>query len=215
MMVMRVQRIETGLRALCAALAIQVAQGAMTASAQQDSPFRRNEPVVTVTPSPYVGFDTRDVKTLSPERIEGLRRGAGLGYALAAELNGLPGPMHVLELQKPLELSPDQLRRTQALFERMRKEAIAAGEALIAAEAHLDRMFVLGHASAERIAAQTQVAAAQEARLRAIHLTAHLEQAAILTPDQIASYVRLRGYQAPGAGHGSHGGHGGHPPLRQ
>jgi Spy/CpxP family protein refolding chaperone len=184
-----------------------------------ESPFRRNEPVITVTPSPspYVGFDTREVKTISPERLEGLRRGAGLGYALAAELNGLPGPMHVLELANGLQLTSEQRQRTQALFERMRKEAIAAGEALIAAEAHLDRMFQLGHASPDRIAAQTQVAAAQEARLRAIHLSAHLEQRDILTPGQIESYARLRGY---GAGHapGAHGGHtppAGHTPPRQ
>jgi Spy/CpxP family protein refolding chaperone len=172
----------------------------------QDSPFRRNEPVVTVTPSPYVGFDTRDVKTLGPERIEGLRRGAGLGYALAAELNGLPGPMHVLELAGQLELTPDQKQRTQALFEQMRRDAVAAGEQLIQAEAHMDRMFAMGHATAERIAAQTQVAAAQEARLRAVHLTAHLAMRDILTEGQVESYRRLRGYgTGPGApGHHPH-----------
>jgi Spy/CpxP family protein refolding chaperone len=189
----------------------------LAAPAQQDSPFRRSEPVVTVTPSPYVGFDTREVKTIAPERLEGLRRGAGLGYALAAELNGLPGPLHVLELADRLELDADQRRRTQALYERMRREATAAGEQLIQAEAHLDRMFALGHATAERIAAQTQVAAAQEARLRTIHLSAHLEMRDILTPGQIESYVRLRGYAAAG-GSGHHGAHPGHsgsaPPAR-
>jgi Spy/CpxP family protein refolding chaperone len=195
-----------------AVLAAAIVLAGSAAVAQgPESPFRRNEPVVTVTPSPYVGFDTREVKTIPPERLEGLRRGAGLGYALAAELNGLPGPMHVLELANGLQLTAEQRQRTQALFERMRREAIAAGEALIAAEAHLDRMFQLGHASAERIVAQTQVAAAQEARLRAIHLSAHLEMRDILTAGQIESYLRLRGYAAAEGGivHGP--GH--HPPA--
>lgn len=167
------------------------------AAQQRDTPFR-TDPPVSITPpnqpSPYLGFETRGVKTLSAERIEGLKRGAGLGYALAAEANGLPGPLHVLELAERLELDADQRSRTQKIFERMRKEAVAAGEALIAAEAHLDRMFAMGHATPDRIDAQTAVAAGQEARLRAIHLKAHLEMMDILRPEQVESYSRLRGY---------------------
>jgi Spy/CpxP family protein refolding chaperone len=150
------------------------------------------------------------VKTLSTERQEGLKRGAGLGYALAAELNGYPGPMHVLELADQLGLDADQKARTQRSFEKMRKEAIAAGEALIAAEAHLDRLFTQKQITYDRIEAQTAVAAGQEARLRAIHLKAHLEMAEILTPEQMESYARLRGYAG-----GQQQGHGGHkPPAR-
>jgi Spy/CpxP family protein refolding chaperone len=179
-----------------------------TARAQTDTPFRITPRDANPAPSPYVGFETRDVKTLAPERIAGLRAGAGLGYALAAELNGQPGPMHVLEMANRLELTPDQTRATQRVFEAMRKAAVEAGEALIAAEAHLDRMFQMRHATFERVNAQTAVIAAQEARLRAIHLNAHLEMMDILTPAQIESYSRLRGYQAAGAhqGQGVHGG---------
>jgi Spy/CpxP family protein refolding chaperone len=183
------------------------------AAQQRDTPFRV-EPQIVITPpsgqSPYVGFETREVKTLSSERQEGLRRGAGLGYALAAELNGYPGPMHVLELADQLGLDADQKSRVQRAFEKMRKEAIAAGEALIAAEAHLDRLFALKQVSYDRIDAQTAVAAGQEARLRAIHLKAHLEMAEILTPEQTESYNRLRGYVKA---EGNHTGHGaGHKP---
>jgi Spy/CpxP family protein refolding chaperone len=200
--------------ALLAALAV------LPASAQQrDTPFRV-EPQITITPgqqpSPYVGFETREVKTLSAERQEGLRLGRGLGYALAAELNGLPGPMHVIELAEPLGLDPDQKTRAQAVFNRMQKDAIAVGQALIAAEAHLDRMFQMKQATPDRVEAQTAVAAAQEARLRAIHLNAHLAMIDILTPEQIESYARLRGY-AGGAGtpgaHHHHQGPGGPGPT--
>ncbi len=132
------------------ALSFLAATTALSAQ-QRDTPFRV-EPQIVITPplgaqSPYVGFETREVKTLSTERQEGLKRGAGMGYALAAELNGLPGPMHVLELADQLGLDADQKSRVQKAFEKMRREAIAAGEALIAAEAHLDRIFALKQAT--------------------------------------------------------------------
>ncbi len=176
-------------------------------SQSRDTPFRV-EPQIVITPpsgqSPYVGFETRDVKTLSTDRQEGLKRGAGLGYALAAELNGYPGPTHVLELADQLGLDADQKSRVQRAFEKMRKEAIAAGEAVIAAEAHLDRLFVQKQVSYDRIDAQTAVAAGQEARLRAIHLKAHLEMVEILTPEQTESYNRLRGFVGVDGDHRGH-----------
>jgi Spy/CpxP family protein refolding chaperone len=188
------------LRLTFSALAIIILT-APVQSQNRDTPFRV-EPQIVITPpsgqSPYVGFETRDVKTLSTERQEGLKRGAGLGYALAAEMNGYPGPRHVLELADQLGLDADQKSRVQRAFEKMRKDAITAGEALIASEAHLDRLFALKQVSYDRIDAQTAVAAGQEARLRAVHLKAHLEMAEILTPEQTESYNRLRGYVASG-----------------
>jgi Spy/CpxP family protein refolding chaperone len=180
---------------------IGLAVAATQAAAQtRDTPFRI-EPQVIITPpaqpapSPYVGFETRDVKTLSAERIEGLKRGEGLGYALAAELNGFPGPRHVLDIGEQLELTEEQRQRTSVVYDRMRRDAVAAGEALIAAEAHLSRLFEMKHATYARIEAQTAVAAAQDARLRAVHLNAHLAMMEILSPAQVESYNRLRGYR--------------------
>jgi Spy/CpxP family protein refolding chaperone len=178
-----------------------LAASAMHAAAQQrDTPFKLEPQIVITpapTPSPYVGFETREVKTLSTERQEGLKRGAVLGYALVAELNGYPGPMQVLELADQLGLDADQKRRTFVIFEKMRKDAISTGEALIAAEAHLDRLFQLKQVTYDRVEAQTAVVAVQDARLRAIHLNAHLAMAEILTPEQRESYERLRGYGKP------------------
>jgi hypothetical protein len=193
-----------------AALSLAVV-ASIAAAQQRDTPFRV-QPQITIAPSPapspYVGFETREVKTLSTERQEGLKRGRGLGYALAAEMNGYPGPQHVIELAEPLGLDVDQKARAQAVFNKMQKDAIAAGEALIAAEAHLDRMFHQKQATPERVEAQTAVAAAQEARLRAIHLNAHLAMMQILTPDQIDSYGRLRGYVDKAEPQGGQHGHG-------
>ena len=48
-------------------------------------------------PQPYAGLDVRAVKALSDVQIADLRAGRGMGLALPAELNGYPGPTHVLE----------------------------------------------------------------------------------------------------------------------
>jgi hypothetical protein len=56
--------------------------------------------------SPYAGMQTRSIKALSTQQIDDLRTGRGMGLALAAELNGYPGPAHVLELSERLALSP-------------------------------------------------------------------------------------------------------------
>lgn len=48
--------------------------------------------------------------------------------AKAAELNGIPGPSHVLKMQADLALSVDQETSTQHIFEKMREDAVSEGE---------------------------------------------------------------------------------------
>jgi len=160
-------------------------------------------------PSPYAGLAPRRIQALSAEREAGLIAGAGLGYAMAAELNGHAGPKHVLELADALELSPEQRTAVQASFDRMHAEAVALGADLVAAEAELDRRFSHRHLDAGKLAELTGRIGELEGRLRYAHLAAHLETDALLTPEQRARYAELRGY-APGAEatpH-EHGGHG-------
>ena len=47
--------------------------------------------------TPYTGMQARSIKALSDQQIADLGAGRGMGLALAAELNGYPGPSHVLE----------------------------------------------------------------------------------------------------------------------
>ncbi|TMJ88150.1 MAG: hypothetical protein E6G78_09930, partial [Alphaproteobacteria bacterium] len=54
---------------------------------------------------PYAGFEARSIKALSQQQIADLRAGRGMGLALAAEVNGYPGPMHVLQFADSLDLS--------------------------------------------------------------------------------------------------------------
>src|SRR5205814_497687 len=60
------------------------------------------------TSQPYAGLQTRPIKALSEQQIADLRTGRGMSLALAAELNGYPGPRHVLELADQLDLSSQQ-----------------------------------------------------------------------------------------------------------
>ena len=52
--------------------------------------------------SKYFGQETREIKSLSESDIEELKNGRGWGLAKAAELNGVPGPVHLLEMQKEI-----------------------------------------------------------------------------------------------------------------
>jgi len=48
--------------------------------------------------TPYARQQVRTIKSLSDEDIAALRKGEGMGMAKAAELNGYPGPAHVLDM---------------------------------------------------------------------------------------------------------------------
>ncbi len=144
--------------------------------------------------TPYAGLQARAIKSLSEEDIAELKRGGGWGLALPAELNGKPGPAHLLELQEKIGLSPKQVAALSALHDEMRVAAIAAGDRLIAAEAALDQALQQPGLTDEGLRTLIDVAAAARADLRYVHLSVHLATPALLTEAQIASYNRLRGY---------------------
>src|SRR5215208_3498995 len=91
--------------------------------------------------TPYAGMQTRPIKALSEQQVADLRGGRGMGLALAAELNGYPGPSHVLELAPKIGLSDLQRNSIRAMFDTMKAETIPIGERLIAQEAALDKLF--------------------------------------------------------------------------
>ncbi len=149
------------------------------------------------SPQPYAGLDQRSVKALSEQQVADLRAGRGMGLALAAELNGYPGPLHVLEHTDALGLNDEQRERTRSLFEAMKAEAVPVGERLIEQETELDRMFAAREITPGRLRAMTEEIGATQGRLRETHLKYHLAMMDVLTPVQVESYRRLRGYGAP------------------
>jgi hypothetical protein len=161
-------------------------------------------------PSPYAGWQERSIKALSPRQVEDYVAGRGMSMALPAELNGYPGPRHVLDLADQLALKPDQLAETEALFEDMRQKAIDLGEEIVAREAVLDELFDTGTVSGASLSEATEAIGRLNGQLRAHHLSYHLAMRDLLDPRQIRHYQRLRGY-ASSAGSGEHGqGHAGH-----
>jgi hypothetical protein len=144
--------------------------------------------------TPYSALEQRAIKALSQSQIEDLNAGRGMGLALAAELNGYPGPMHVLEHAEKLHLTPDQTVRMQSQVSAMREEAIRIGKEIIAAETALDALFASGNVAPDTLAVLVGRIAEAQGRLRETHLRYHLDTRAALSKAQIEHYARLRGY---------------------
>jgi len=165
------------------------------------------EPAGADHPQPYAGLQTRPIKALSDAQIDDYRYGRGMSLALAAELNGYPGPRHVLDLAGPLGLTAAQIQQAQAAFDSMRNEAIGLGERIVAEEAALDRLFAEAMATPDSVEALTASIAQMTGRLRFTHLRVHLALRDLLTDAQVVAYETLRGYrstpthQRHGAGH--------------
>jgi hypothetical protein len=150
-------------------------------------------------PSPYAGQQARDIKALSPAQAANLLEGKGMEQAKAAELNGYPGPMHVLELAGPLALSATQLRDSEALLAAHKAEARSLGARLVDAERRLDAAFAGRQIDTAQLELLTRQIGLLQAELRASHLRTHLRQTRLLTAPQVVLYAELRGYTgAPG-----------------
>jgi hypothetical protein len=145
---------------------------------------------------PYAGMQSRPIKALSDEQVADLKAGRGMGLALAAELNGYPGPSHLLELSDRLGLTSGQHSVLKEMFDAMKAETIPIGENLIAQEERLDRLFAGKTVSEQQLKDATRDIGETQSRLRNAHLNYHLQARAILQPDQIRRYAELRGYGA-------------------
>jgi hypothetical protein len=149
----------------------------------------------TPAASPYAGEQQRDIKALSAQEQRGWTEGQGMGLAQAAELNGYPGPLHVLEHAPGLKLTASQMEATRALMDRHKAEVRPLGAQLVQAERDLDALFREKRVSASDIALRTELIGRLQARIRAAHLQTHLEQTKLLTAAQVERYQVLRGYR--------------------
>jgi hypothetical protein len=75
---------------------------------------------------------------------------------------------------------------------------------LIAREQALDVAFRDHTAAPAAVTAAAAEIGALQGRLRAVHLSAHLETRALLNAEQVKLYENLRGYGASGAAHQQH-----------
>ena len=160
----------------------------------------------TAQEAPYAGQQYREVSSFSDSDIEDLFAGAGWGLAKPAELNGWPGPAHVIELADELNLSLEQREKVEKIFGAMNAAAREAGADLIAAETALDHAFESGQIDDERLLQLLTASEVVRTRLRMFHLSAHLKVGPILNMHQKMLYEQARGYTGDSA-HNDHGGH--------
>jgi hypothetical protein len=144
--------------------------------------------------APYAGQQKRQIKSLSAQDVDDLLAGRGWGLARAAELNGLPGPAHLLELKDEIGLNEDQVRRIETLFADMNRRARELGRRLVDLEKRLDQGFAQRRFDDAALQTALRDIASVRGELRYVHLATHLKTPPILTERQITAYNRLRGY---------------------
>lgn len=155
--------------------------------------------------SPYSGEERRQVKALSAQDIDDLVNGRGWGFAKSAELNGLPGPVHLLEMADAMGLSGAQVVAIKSLHAAMKEKAIPLGKSLVALERELDDLFKSGSVTEDQLRAHLARIGKVRSELRFVHLAAHLKTPAIVSRHQTAAYNKLRGYSSGGGSHAGHG----------
>lgn len=146
--------------------------------------------------SKYAGEEKREIKSLSETDIEELKNGKGWGLAKAAELNGVPGPIHLLEMKEEIDLSAEQIRAIEEIYKKMQQDAIPLGLELIELEKELNDHFANRTITEELLRGLLETIARVYGRLRYVHLSAHLKTPDILKSEQIARYNKLRGYSS-------------------
>ena len=142
----------------------------------------------------YAGQQNREIKSLSTSDIEQLKKGAGWGLAKSAELNGLPGPAHLLELREQIVLSESQVQEIKKIHAAMKSQAAKYGRQLISLERALDGDFASGGLSPKALKRRLSQISDVRSELRYTHLAAHLQTRPLLTDAQVVKYNRLRGY---------------------
>lgn len=200
------------------AITLALLSGAVIANAQtkgsgSGSGSQSTAPAQQHQSQPYAGQKSRLVPSLSDREIADLEAGRGMGFALPAELNGYPGPLHVLEHADALKLTDQQRTQVQTTYDWMKAQAEGLGLKYVAAETALAAAFREGKIDSVILAERIRAAEVLRSELRQVHLVAHIETAALLNVRQKEMYEVLRGYVGPqptdsGKGSGSGSGSG-------
>ncbi len=149
--------------------------------------------------SPYAGQELRDIKSLSDDDVRSLQNGTGEafgGIAKPAELNGYPGPRHVLDMVSELKLTDGQRMEIERIYQNMSSNAKSIGTAIIAVEQDVDGAFANKTITQKNLKLILDKSADLYAQLRFVHLSAHLDTIKILTMEQVQMYNLMRGYDS-------------------
>jgi Spy/CpxP family protein refolding chaperone len=129
--------------------------------------------------------------------------GRGAGLAFAADQNGYPGPLPVLELKDRLHLTAEQEARMRTLLEAMFAESRPRAAKLADGEARLRRLFATGRADDGVVRAAVADAERARAEVRLAHLLTHLRTHDLLTEEQRRTYQRFAGAPPPSRSSGA------------
>lgn len=155
--------------------------------------------VTNNTISKYTGQEDRIIKSLSSEDIESLQTGMGDafgGMAKLAELNGYPGPRHILDLANELKLSDEQKANITTIYDNMRKKAVDLGQEIVNVEKIANGEFINKTITDSQMKQLIFKSSEIYGQLRYAHLSTHLKMLDILTPEQVNLYNNLRGYSS-------------------
>ncbi|MBI2202452.1 MAG: Spy/CpxP family protein refolding chaperone [Candidatus Rokubacteria bacterium] len=141
---------------------------------------------------------------------ENIATGRGFGMAFAADHNGYPGPLHILELKDRLKLTAEQEARAQSLMTATLAESRPKSARLLDAEAKLRQLFAGGQADEASVRAVLVEVEKARTEVRLVHLMTHLKTRELLTDEQRRLYHEARwsahrpmgphGTGSPGAG---------------
>ena len=132
------------------------------------------------------------VQTYEKAFEENVAEGRGFGMAFAADQNGYPGPLHVLELKDRLKLTSDQEARMHTMLADMFAESRPKSARLLESEAKLRRLFADGRAAEATVRAAVAEVEKARSEVRLVHLLFHLKARAVLTAEQRRLYHEAR-----------------------
>jgi Spy/CpxP family protein refolding chaperone len=130
-------------------------------------------------------------KSCADEFASVVAEGRGFGMAFAADQNGYPGPMHVLELKERLKLTAAQEARARELLTAVLAEKPKSAR-LLEAERRLERLFSERGATDDSVRAAVADIERARAEVRLVHLLAHLKTRDLLTEEQRRAYHEAR-----------------------
>ena len=128
-----------------------------------------------------------------PSDRDGLLSAEGMGQAKYAEMNGYPGPKHVLDLADKLQLSDVQKKSVQAIYNEMSTRAKEIGKQIVRIEEEMSDAFARNFAVEKSVRDDSEEIGRLRGKLRSVHLIAHLKTKPLLTAKQVEIYNTLRG----------------------
>lgn len=110
-----------------------------------------------------------------------------------AEVNNYPDPSKVIEISKPLKLTPAQLNKLTTIKSSLEFKAKEMDKFINQQEKKLNDLFASGKAEEGSIIYYTNKLGLYEGELRNAYLQAHLKTRYVLTPVQLKKYNELEG----------------------